>query len=326
VISLTNQILEPRRFQREDRIQELPPRRALSEGRCFNRRDLTLAALGALFELELPPETCLGVILVDDGSTDGTGDEVRRQFPQVRVIQGTGSHYWNGGMRVAFRQAELEDYDYHLWLNQDTILSKDALVRLLQTSGELAAAGFEAAIVSGSTQDADTGGLTSSGFRFKWHKRLMSFEMMAPRAEAQPCDTVPGNCLLVPREVFGVLGNLSPAYTHSLGDVDYGLRAHRCGFSTWIAPGVVATSPLNQRPIAEVDAALALREIKRRLGGPKGLALGDGYRRQLMPAGEWIAFLREHAGPWWWIPWILTYAKLGPALVSRWRRRIARAA
>ena len=70
---------------------------------CFNRRAKTLAALEALFKQDGAGTTfALNVFLVDDGSSDGTGDAVRGAFPQVHVIDGTGDLYWNGGMRRAF--------------------------------------------------------------------------------------------------------------------------------------------------------------------------------------------------------------------------------
>ncbi len=71
--------------------------------------------------------------LVDDGSGDGTTPAVHAEFPEVRVIAGTGHLYWSGGMRVAQQAAVLSDPDYLLWLNDDVELEPEALATLLAT-------------------------------------------------------------------------------------------------------------------------------------------------------------------------------------------------
>ena len=44
------------------------------------------------------------IFLVDGGSTDGTPDAVREQFPSVHCYVENGL-YWAGGMRWAWREA-----------------------------------------------------------------------------------------------------------------------------------------------------------------------------------------------------------------------------
>ncbi len=57
---------------------------------CFNRRELTLRCLRSLFAQRTPDGYALNVFLTDDGCSDGTGDAVRRVFPQVAVLAGDG--------------------------------------------------------------------------------------------------------------------------------------------------------------------------------------------------------------------------------------------
>ena len=38
------------------------------------------------------------VYLVNDGCTDGTAEAVEENFPQTRIIRGSGTLYWNLGM------------------------------------------------------------------------------------------------------------------------------------------------------------------------------------------------------------------------------------
>jgi len=71
----------------------------------FNRRTKTLQCLSELAKQLLPKGHRIEVFLVDDRSSDGTGDAVRREFPSVNLIEGTGALYWCGGMRLAWRTA-----------------------------------------------------------------------------------------------------------------------------------------------------------------------------------------------------------------------------
>lgn len=72
---------------------------------CHNRREKTLSCLQSLFGATMPEGYKTEVFLVDDGSTDGTGEAVEKCFPQVTVIQGDGNLYWNKGMNLAWKNA-----------------------------------------------------------------------------------------------------------------------------------------------------------------------------------------------------------------------------
>ena len=104
---------------------------------CHNRKLKTLATLESLFNQILTSEIALNAYLLDDGSTDGTATAVQQIYPKVKIFSGDGNLFWNGGMRVAFSEAMKDDPDYYLWLNDDTVLDREALSVLLTTSSEL---------------------------------------------------------------------------------------------------------------------------------------------------------------------------------------------
>ena len=101
---------------------------------CYNRRQKTLNCLSSLYtSLSSTQDVNLTVYLVDDGSTDQTSEVVSRQFPEVKIIQGSGNLYWSGGMRLGFGQAMKTGYDFYLWLNDDVILNPSAIKELLNS-------------------------------------------------------------------------------------------------------------------------------------------------------------------------------------------------
>lgn len=265
---------------------------------CHNRRDITLRCLAALFQQSLP-ECELQVFLIDDGSTDGTSEAVAEQFPQVRIGRGSGKLFWNRGMHMAFSMALAEDFDYYLWLNDDTILNEDALALEIDTARELRDRGIDA-IVTGSTKDAVTGVFTYGGYarHGRWLPPLFLHQHPDPEV-ALPCVTMNGNCTLIPRAVAKVVGNIDPHYQHSFGDVDYGLRATAAGFAVYAVPGYIGTCSENNYDGSWTDKRLPLRRRWELMQSPKG----SSWR-------EWSHFSRQNLGPLWPLYAVSPYIRL----------------
>jgi GT2 family glycosyltransferase len=74
---------------------------------CFNRKGKTFSCLTSLFENRPPSGYKIDVYLVDDGSSDGTTEMVKENFPTVKIIQGDGSLFWNRGMKLTWSMAML---------------------------------------------------------------------------------------------------------------------------------------------------------------------------------------------------------------------------
>ena len=128
---------------------------------CFNRKSKTIKCLEKLYSQDIGDEYTLKVFLVDDASTDGTGEAIKTNFPQVNLIHGDGSLFWNRGMSLAWSTAGYQGFDYYLWLNDDVELFDNALPKLLGI--------YEAAsiakpfILIGSTCDPVSGQVTYGG-------------------------------------------------------------------------------------------------------------------------------------------------------------------
>ena len=73
----------------------------------------------------------LDVILVDDGSTDGTAKQAADLFPRVRVLAGDGNLWWTGSMNLGIRDALAHSADYVLALNNDVLVSPDTVKALV---------------------------------------------------------------------------------------------------------------------------------------------------------------------------------------------------
>lgn len=261
---------------------------------CYNRREITLNCLNKLYQQEVD----FDVYLVDDGCTDGTGKAIAEKYPQVKVLQGDGNLFWGGGMRLAFASAMKHGYDYYVWLNDDTILSPDALSNLLDTHQYLAQRGNNKSIIVGSVTDPVTGEYSYGG-RIP-NKRLFSFKFDALKPETKPqeCTTMQGNCVLIPHSVVEVVGNIDAAFIHNLGDLDYGLRARQLGCSVWVAPGYAGTCAINWAANSWGDTNLPLLKRLQKAISPKAF-----------PLKARAIYAKRHKGRFWVFHWLLPYVR-----------------
>jgi GT2 family glycosyltransferase len=266
---------------------------------CHNRLEATRGCLDALARQELPHHIVVHVYVVDAGSTDGTSEMIGSLFPSVRVIRGHNGLYWNGGMRLAFSEAQTAGHDYYLWLNDDTHLYSSAISHLLHTHASVMESGCSASIVVGSAQDPKSGAPTYGGVVKSSRWRPLKFSPVQPGNSPKECDTMNGNCVLVSRAAADLVGNLDGSFTHAIGDFDYGLRASRLGCKIWVAPGYVATCARNSALGTWHDPSLPIRRRLNLVRHPKGL-----------PPGEWMVFARRNGGLIWPIYWLSPYIKI----------------
>jgi len=255
---------------------------------CFNRKAMTLACLSALELAARYAQVDIEAIVVDDASTDGTAAAVRTEYPWVEVIDGSGALFWNRGMYVGFGVALQRPADYYLWLNDDTILAAEALKSLLRQSEQLRHAEGTPVIIVGATAEPGSGRLTYGGRVARSRLRRFNYELVWDEKRPVPCEAIEGNCVLIPREVAQEVGNFDPIFEHSMGDTDYGLRALRAGFRSFVAAGIVGYCSDNPTVGTHQDGSLSLRKRWELLLGRKGL-----------PMRSWLHFTRRHGGLLW---------------------------
>ena len=263
---------------------------------CFNRKDKTLSCLKNLAAQNLSENIQLNVVLVDDGSSDGTADAVRNSYPDVTVVESEGNLYWNQGMRLAWSTAlKLQGFDYFLLLNDDTELYDDAISRLLDVDKGLKENNGKAGITVGSTIDSVTKEHTYGGNNqlktLLW--KGFRFARVKPGEVPFRCDTFNANCVLISNDVVNDIGILSDKFTHGMGDFDYGLRAKENGYFCWVAPGYVGVCSMNEITSTWIDPAMSLKERNKLQNTPKGI-----------PTDEWLYFVKRHAGFMWVLAWL----------------------
>lgn len=218
----------------------------------WNGRDDTLTCLASLSAVGHRP---LDVILVDNGSTDGSAEAVRVSFPDVTVLEIGQNLGFAEGNNVGLRHALAHGADYALLLNNDTEVAPDFISLLVDAVEAMPEAG-----VSGPTIyyfDRPTT-IWSAGGAIDWRRgdgQMIGLdEVDEGQYEAvRQVDFVTGCALLARREVIEKAGMLDPRFFMYYEETEWCVRVARAGYKilhvpqahVWhkIAPAQQAASP-----------------------------------------------------------------------------------
>ena len=254
---------------------------------CFNRRQMTLRILESVHcSFPLIPDTRFTIFLLDDASSDGTAEAVRESFPLVRVVEGTGSLYWNRGMCAAYEAAKRHGrWDTYVLLNDDLDMQPQSFARIYDCYRR--ENGATRTIMVGSVVTPD-GELLYGGFRRKSRYRPLQLEMIATHPK-QPLDidTMNGNLVIVPGETFDELGGLDPAYHHNFGDIDLGYSAKKNGARIMLAPDIAGVTLRNPSSSEQIKGKTFSARIKHFFGAPHAISQYAWFMWKHAPRTIW---------------------------------------
>ena len=78
----------------------------------------------------------INIIIVDDGSKDGTSTYIKKKFPKITILNGSGSLYWGGAINLGIEHVKKNSNknDWLLIVNNDVVLSSNAISELIKSS------------------------------------------------------------------------------------------------------------------------------------------------------------------------------------------------
>ncbi len=171
------------------------------------------------------------VIVIDDGSIDGTKESIAKDFPKVKVLVGDGNLWCMGAfaMGVDYVKPLAKPGDFILTQNQDAYFDKDFVSTLLDVS-EL-------------NQRAIVGSINFSSKSKTpiYHTHMLLGGVFIPHiikgevSDIEPSDTLNTRGTLFPIEVFEKIDNFSPLFPHYAGDYEIACRAKRNGFKLLVS-------------------------------------------------------------------------------------------
>lgn len=201
------------------------------------------------------------VVLVDDGSTDGTDKEVASRFQGVTILRGDGNLWWTGANVLGINHilCHAKQEDYVLLLNNDLVVDNDFVSHLVRCSEQAGRA-----IVGSTMVDFHDPESVAAGIRLdrKLNATVNRDKTVIDSVESEDADVLPGRGTLVPIEVFQKVGNFDQRrLPHYGADYEFTVRARRAGFRLVVSHSAKVYAKLNISGLHMPDRArLSLSE------------------------------------------------------------------
>lgn len=198
----------------------------------------TRALLPTLLACRMPDGWSLEAMVVDNGSTDGSVEAFRAEFPAVTVVALPENRRFAGGNNEGLRRALADGADAVALLNNDTLADPGLFERLLLALDQDPAAGAAAPLIY---YGAPSGRIWYAGARVSTALGLASHRGLRARDQGQyraveETGYLTGCCLLAWRAVWEKVGLLDERYFIYAEDVDWCLRARRGGYRLLFVP------------------------------------------------------------------------------------------
>lgn len=201
----------------------------------YNNVSDTIECLRSIQQMDYPN---LRVLVVDNGSTDGTPDQVRRLFPDVELIENSSNLGVPWGFNVGFGHALRAGATYVLMLNNDTVMDSDMLTKLVEEG----------------TKDDQTAVLMPKVLYYGWPERVWSvggrYRRFPPAIvligrdkpdgerfeRPRLLEYAPSCGLLIHRRAFERAGLFDPGYFFFFDDWDFCERVRAHGMHIRLVP------------------------------------------------------------------------------------------
>jgi len=217
----------------------------------WNNKDLTLECLQSLQKIEHPPRSKVSILVVDNGSTDGSVKAIKKAFPEVLVLENKKNLGYAEGNNKGMEYALERGADYLLILNNDIEVEKGFLVQLIEVAekeekiGLLSpkiyfAPGYE---LHKKRYRKDEKGkvIWYAGGIIDWDNVLSPHRGVDEVDKGQysqvvETDYASGSCMLIKREVLEKIGLFDKKLFMYWEDSDLSQRAKRAGWRVLYVP------------------------------------------------------------------------------------------
>ncbi len=202
----------------------------------FNGKPLLLETLASVKEIAYPN---FKIMVVDNGSTDGSQAAMREQFPDVFFIENEENLGFGEGNNVGMRYALQHGAAWVLLLNNDIAVAPDLLTHMMHVATSDAKIGILGPKIYYHDQPET---IWFAGARINYWAGLTSHRGIreidrGQYERSEDADYVTGCTMLIRREVLERIGMFDPAYFPAYSeDADLCVRAQRAGYRLVYVP------------------------------------------------------------------------------------------
>lgn len=230
-----------------------------------NRKEHLVQCLNMLLDQTILPKN---IIIIDDGSTDGTTDILRSKFNFVEIIKGNGELWWTGAVNrgIEYVLKNLKTVKGVILLNDDVVILKDWFENFVKDI----AVNKHSLIGCVNVNYKDKCTITWAGKKHnnKWlslstnnfvgenvslislsHRYINSFDLI-------------GRGLFIPCEVFKKVGLFDEKHFKHRGDTELPLRARLNGFKLIVSFNTIIYNMPEETAKIDIKKRYGLRDFK----------------------------------------------------------------
>lgn len=171
------------------------------------------------------------IVIVDDGSTDGTKDAIALLYPTVTVLEGNGDLWWTGAMAKGMEYAYEQGAEYFIWLNDDCLPAPNTLQEMVA----FMRLNPDTLVAPSCYPETNFLHPQHNGFKNRKSCAANSGEIIYVKGMS-------GWCVGIPATVFSKIGAPDARrFPHYSGDDMYTFRATKAGFKACLLGDLKAT-------------------------------------------------------------------------------------
>ncbi len=213
--------------------EDYPP--VVTVSAVHNGREDTREFLESLKQVSYPN---VKTLIVDDGSTDGTGEMLQHDYPEVMVLKGDGNLWWTRSANLGIEKAIEAGAKYVLLVDNDTRLDSEFISELVETAEQNPRSIITSKIYLYHQPDR----FFEAGWKIDWLRggfRARGSDKVDEGQYDEQCD-VPASTttsLLINASFFEDIGMLdAEKFPQYQSDIDFTHRAHQKGYRVIYQP------------------------------------------------------------------------------------------
>jgi GT2 family glycosyltransferase len=205
----------------------------------YNRLKFTIECINSL--KKQTTSELLNIIVIDDLSQDNTQNYLRKHFPEITILSGTGSYFWTGAVYYGIEHALKisKPKDWLLLVNNDVVLAENTIKKLISISENFDRKAIVGALTlnksdkrtiikSGTIVKSWFFNITNHVFQAKDYSKLSKKDK-----DYINVDFLTGRCLLHPIEIFSTVGNYDlKNFPHYGSDDEFSMRIKKKNYKT----------------------------------------------------------------------------------------------
>lgn len=204
----------------------------------WNLKEDTAECIDSLLQLDYPNAQ---IVVVDNGSTDGSVEYLASRFPQIHIVANPQNLGFTGGNNMGIKHALEHGADYVLILNNDTVVHRHALSELIKVSQADPRIGILGPLIL--YHEARDRIWEFGAREYKWSPIPLTIGR-GQRDKGQfrssvPLDYVTGCAMLVTSDAFrrvGLFQSRGSVYYWYGGDIEFCRRAREGGYRVMGVP------------------------------------------------------------------------------------------